>query len=99
VERYPGRSIHRPRNDRARPREITSFLAFVNDHAARLLDPVQRAEIGEAVLADPARVRPSTRGALEVVKVWSLRSQTRELANSRCRESGERAAFEVADRI
>jgi monoamine oxidase len=124
------------RNDRARPQEITSFLAFVNDRAARLLDRLQPAEIGEAVLADLARVRPSTRGALEVAKVWSwLRTPfaggsyaywkpgqitrfARELAVPHlglhfagehtamlergmegAMESGERAAFEVADRI
>jgi monoamine oxidase len=124
------------RNDRARPQEITSFLAFINDRQARLLDRLPPTEIGEAVLADLARVRPSTRGALEVAKVWSwmrtpfaggsyaywkpgqITRFARGLAAPHlslhfagehtailergmegAMESGERAAFEVADRI
>lgn len=59
------------RNDRSRPDEVTSLLAFINDRAARYLDRLDPRDIGPAVLDELARARPATRGALKVVKVWS----------------------------
>jgi monoamine oxidase len=51
--------------------EITTFLSFANGFAADRRDRLGPAAASAAVLDELARIRPSTRGALELVKVHS----------------------------
>jgi monoamine oxidase len=59
------------RNDPRNPEEITSYVAFVNGMAAEYLDRLAPDAAAEFLLADLARIRPATKGALKTVKVWS----------------------------
>ena len=70
TDRSPGRFMAL-KNDPGRPTEVTSCLAFVNGEAALMLDRLTPEDATATVLADLARMRPSTKGALKPVKVWS----------------------------
>lgn len=59
------------RNNPDNPKEITSFMAFANDRVAHLLDRMGEENAVRYVLDYLARIRPSTKGALEFVKFWS----------------------------
>jgi len=59
------------RNNPENPQEITSFMAFTNDRVANHLDRLGAEQSAEYVLDYLAQIRPSTRGALEMVKFWS----------------------------
>lgn len=58
-------------NDPGRPDEVTSYIAFVNGMAAKYLDRLEPQAAADYLLEDLAYIRPSTRGALKVAKVWS----------------------------
>lgn len=124
------------KNDPSRPDKVTSYIAFVNEKMALYLDRMPEEQAVNTVLADLERIRPSTRGALKPVKVWSwnrnpfaggayaywkpgqITSFSREMRDPWHRihfagehtavlargmegamESGERAAFEVMERL
>lgn len=59
------------RNNPGNPKEITSFMAFANDRVADHLDRIGPEASGRYMLDYLARIRPSTKGALEYVKFWS----------------------------
>jgi len=59
------------RNNPENPQEITSFMAFTNDRVANHLDRLGAEQSAEFILDYLAQIRPSTRGALEMVKFWS----------------------------
>jgi len=59
------------RNNTKNPKEITSFIAFANDSTADHLDRLGPKQAADYVLSYLARIRPSTKGALEFVKFWS----------------------------
>lgn len=66
--RYGAVPAGAPANAKA---EITTFLSFANGFAADRRDRLGAAGATAAVLEELARLRPSTRGALRVVKVHS----------------------------
>jgi monoamine oxidase len=51
--------------------EFTTFLSFANGFAADARDRLGAEQAVQAVLADLAKVRPATRGALRPIKVLS----------------------------
>jgi len=55
-------------------KEIVCFLAYANGHNAARLDRLPPDEAAQLVLAELAAMRPSTRGALEVLRVWSMQN-------------------------
>jgi len=59
------------RNNPDSPKEITSFMAFANDRVANHLDRLGEAAATRYILDYLTRIRPSTKGALEMVKFWS----------------------------
>lgn len=124
------------RNDPNDPEKVTSFMAFANDRVADHLDRIGPQASSQYILDYLARIRPSTKGALEFVKFWSwqldpfaggayaawkpgqLTSFGKDMSLPAGRihfagehtavvargmegamESGERAAFEVADAL
>jgi len=124
------------RNDPDDPMKITSFMAFANDRVADHLDRIGPQASSRYILNYLARIRPSTKGALEFVKFWSWQldpfaggayaawkpGQLSSFGNDMslpagrihfagehtavaargmegAMESGERAAFEVADSL
>jgi len=124
------------RNDPNHPEKITSFMAFANDRVADHLDRMGPQASSRYILEYLARIRPSTKGALEFVKFWSWQldpfsggayaawkpgqlssfGKNMSLPAGRIHfagehtavaargmegamESGERAAFEVADTL
>ncbi len=124
------------RNNVDDPQEITSFIAFANDRTANHLDRLGSEAADGTVRSYLAKLRPSTRGALNYVTSWSwqcdpfaggayaawkpgqLTSYGRQMAlpagsihfagehtaqaargMEGAMESGERAAFEVAETL
>ena len=59
------------RNDPDDPEKITSFMLFANGRVAEMYDRMGPDASREHALDYLARVRPSTKGALEFVKYWS----------------------------
>lgn len=59
------------RNNPKNPDEITSFIAFANDRVANHLDRIGPEASAQYILDYLAKVRPSTKSALEFVKYWS----------------------------
>lgn len=59
------------RNNPESPEEITSFIAFANDRTAEHLDRVGPELANAYILSYLEKIRPSTKGALELVKFWS----------------------------
>ena len=59
------------RNDVDDPAKITSFIAFANDRTANHLDRLGAEDADAYLRSYLARIRPSTKGALEFVKFWS----------------------------
>lgn len=53
------------------PNDVTTFLAFVNGFAADRLDRMKPDDAVAAILNEVERIRPSAKGALRPVKVWS----------------------------
>ena len=53
------------------PADVTTFLAFANGFAADRLDRMEPDAAVAAILAEVERMRPSAKGALRPVKVWS----------------------------
>ncbi|MGQ5702341.1 flavin monoamine oxidase family protein [Sandaracinobacteroides sp. A072] len=53
------------------PADVTTFLAFVNGFQADRLDRMPPEAAAVAVLAEVERIRPSAKGALRPIKVWS----------------------------
>jgi len=135
TDQSPGRFMAL-KNDPANPDKVTSYIAFVNEKMALYLDRMTHEEAVRTILADLERIRPSTKGALKPVKVWSwnrnpfaggayaywkpgqITSFSKEMRDPWHRihfagehtavlargmegamESGERAAFEVMDRL
>ena len=135
TDRAPGRFMAL-KNDPADPDEVTSCVAFVNCEMALYLDKLRPADAAALILSELANMRPATRGALRLVKVWSWNrnpfaggayaywkpGQITRLARimrepshrvhfagehtavmnrgmEGAMESGERAAFEVMDRL
>lgn len=132
----PSARFNALRNDPSDPNKITSFMAFANDRVADHLDRMGPQASCRYILDYLARIRPSTKGALEFVKFWSwqldpfaggayaawkpgqLTSFGKDMSLPAGRihfagehtaviargmegamESGERAAFEVADSL
>ena len=124
------------KNDPANPNDVTSCIAFVNGDMAKFMDRMPPDDALAFMMNELADIRPSTKGALKPVKVWSwnrnvfaggayaywkpgqVTSFARTLAQPWHRihfagehtsatdrgmegamESGERAAFEVLDRL
>lgn len=59
------------RNDPSNPTDVTSFMAFANDRVANYLDRLGPEAASQFVLNYLARIRPSTKGALKLVKFYS----------------------------
>jgi len=59
------------RNNPDSPKEITSFMAFANDRVAHHLDRLGSKAATRYVLDYLAQIRPSTKGALDMVKFYS----------------------------
>jgi len=126
-------SLH---NNPESPDEITSFVVYANDRIARQLDQLGERAANHSVLAHLAKIRPSTKGALEFVRFLSWQNDPfsggayaawkpgqvsafgKDMAQPAGRvhfagahtsivtrgmeaamESGERAAFEVSERL
>jgi len=124
------------KNDPASPDEVTSCIAFVNGDMAKFMDRMPQHEAVAFMIKELGDMRPSTKGVLKPVKVWSwnrnvfaggayaywkpgqITSFAKTLAQPWHRihfagehtsatdrgmegamESGERAAFEVLDRL
>lgn len=124
------------RNNTADPEEVTSCLSFVNGEMALALDRLSPEAAVNRILSELAEIRPATKGALRLVKVWSWQrtpfaggayaywkpgqisdysAKMREPAGrihfagehtavlnrgmEGAMESGERAAFELFDRL
>lgn len=124
------------KNDPANPNRVTSCIAFVNGDMAKFMDRMPPDNALAFMMNELAEIRPSTKGALKPVKVWSwnrnvfaggayaywkpgqITSFAQTLAQPWHRihfagehtsatdrgmegamESGERAAFEVLDRL
>ena len=124
------------KNNENDPDEVTSIIAFVNGEMAKFLDRMPQDDAVAFMITELAQIRPSTKGALKVAKVWSwnrtpfaggayaywkpgqITSFARDLAKPWHRihfagehtsatdrgmegamESGERAAFEIAERL
>lgn len=135
TDRSPGRFMAL-KNDPARPDEVTSCLAYVNGSMALYLDKLRPEDAVALILSDLADMRPTTKGALKLVKTWSWNrspfaggayaywkpGQITRFSNEMrtpwhrihfagehtavlnrgmegAMESGERAAFEVMDRL
>ena len=74
-------------------KEVTSCLAFVNGFAADRLDRLAPEDAIAAVLADLARARPSTKGALRPDKLWSWQRDAFAGGAYACWGPGQIAAF------
>ena len=74
-------------------KDVTSCLAFVNGFAADRLDRMAPETAVAAVLADLARARPSTKGALRPVKLWSWQRDVFAGGAYACWGPGQIAAF------
>ncbi len=135
TDKSPGRFMAL-KNDPSSPDEVTSCLAYVNGSMALYLDKIRPEDAAELILSDLSEMRPSTKGALKLVKTWSWNRNpfaggayaywkpgqitrfSREMRAPWHRihfagehtavlnrgmegamESGERAAFEVMDRL
>lgn len=59
------------RNNPENPDEVTSYIAFTNDHVANHLDRIGPEAADTHLQTYLARTRPSTEGALELVKYYS----------------------------
>jgi len=59
------------KNDPSAPDKITSYLAYVSGEMSKFLDRMEPAKAAQYVLNDIERIRPSAKGALKPVKVWS----------------------------
>lgn len=59
------------RNNENNPEEVTSFILFANDRTANHLDRLGAELAGEYALSYLAKIRPSTKGALEYIKFYS----------------------------
>ncbi|MFK7954669.1 MAG: FAD-dependent oxidoreductase [Lysobacterales bacterium] len=70
TDRTPGRFMAL-QNDPSKPDDITSCLSFVNGTMAQYLDRMAPAQAAQLIVDDLARIRPSTRGALKLLKVFS----------------------------
>lgn len=70
TDRTPGRFMALKNNPDA-PDEYTSCMSFVNGEMAKYLDRLPPEAAGQRVLADLAEMRPATKGALEIAKIWS----------------------------
>ena len=73
--------------------EVTTCLAFVNGFAADKLDRLPPDIAVAAILADLARARPATRGALRPVKTWSWQRDVFAGGAYACWAPGQIAAF------
>jgi len=135
TDQSPGRFMAL-KNDPNKPDKVTSYISFVNEEMALYLDKMTHQQAIKTILDDLARMRPSTKGALKPLKVWSwnrdpfaggayaywkpgqITSFSKEMRQPWERihfagehtavlargmegamESGERAAFEVMDRL
>ncbi|MEQ8507796.1 MAG: FAD-dependent oxidoreductase [Rhodospirillaceae bacterium] len=124
------------KNDPSNPDDVTSYISFVNGDMAKFMDRMPPDDAVAFMMQELAEIRPSTKGALKPVKVWSwnrnifaggayaywkpgqITSFATTLATPWHRihfagehtsatdrgmegamESGERAAFEVLDRL
>jgi monoamine oxidase len=74
-------------------KQVTTCLAFVNGFAADKLDRMPPDDAVQAILADLARARPSTKGALKPVKVWSWQRDPFAGGAYACWGPGQIAAF------
>ncbi len=74
-------------------KDVTSCMAFVNGFAADRLDRMAPDDAVAAVLADLARARPSTKGALRAVKVVSWQRDVFAGGAYACWGPGQIAAF------
>lgn len=70
TDRIPGRFMAL-KNDAAQPDRVTSCLSFVNGEMARYLDRFDPQVAAKMILDELALMRPATKGALKVVKVYS----------------------------
>jgi len=59
------------KNDPSKPDEITSYLAYVSGEMSKFLDRMEPAQAVQYVLNDIERMRPSAKGGLKPVKIWS----------------------------
>lgn len=135
TDQTPGRFMAL-KYDKKNPDKVTSYISFVNGEMALYLDRMTPEQATQTILNDLARIRPTTKGALKPVKVWSWNrspfaggayaywkpgqitrfskemrepwhrihfagEHTAVLARGMegAMESGERAAFEIMDRI
>jgi monoamine oxidase len=72
TDRLPGRVMAlRYGSDPARADEISSLVAWINGAAARMLDRIPAREAAASVLREIEQIRPSTRGALQVLSTVS----------------------------
>ncbi len=67
----PSARFNALRNNPDKPEEIISFMLFANDRIANHFDLLGASEANRFALDYLARIRPSTKGALEMVKFWS----------------------------
>jgi monoamine oxidase len=74
-------------------KDVTSCLAFVNGFAADKLDRMAPDDAVAAILADLAKARPSTKGALKPVKVYSWQRDIFAGGAYACWGPGQIAAF------
>jgi monoamine oxidase len=74
-------------------KDVTSCLAFVNGFAADRLDRMDPAVAAQAILADLARARPATKGALKPVKTWSWQRDPFSGGAYACWAPGQIAGF------
>lgn len=70
TDQSPGRFMAL-KNDPNKPEKVTSYIAFVNEEMALYMDRMSPEQATKTMLDDLARMRPSTKGALKPVKVWS----------------------------
>ena len=70
TDKTPGRFMAL-KNDPQEPDRVTSCMSFVNGEMAKFLDRLPPAEAAARVQSDLAGMRPATKGALEVAKVFS----------------------------
>ncbi|MEM6935865.1 MAG: NAD(P)/FAD-dependent oxidoreductase [Pseudomonadota bacterium] len=70
TDRLPGRFMAL-QNDPEQPDRITSCLSFVNGEMARYLDRFEPRRAAQMIVDELARIRPSTRGKLKLLKVLS----------------------------
>lgn len=70
TDRIPGRFMAL-KNDTDEPNRVTSCLSFVNGEMARYLDRFDPQVAANMILDELAQMRPSTKGALKIAKVYS----------------------------